>query len=1151
MSKTKYFPRDFKEVIISLASPESILARSYGEIITPETKNHRTYKAEPGGFFCPRIFGPEKDWECACGKYKGIKYKATVCDRCGVEINEKKVRRERMGHIKLATPLVHPWFFQYQPNILAYLLNIPSKKLENIIYYASYIVLQPGAKAKEGIQKMDLLTLKEYDKHLTSLPKNQLLSDNDPNKFVAKTGGEVIQSLLKALDLDQLSKDLREQIDNETSMQRKEVAVKRLRIVEAFRHANKNGVLNKPEWMVVNYLPVMSPNYRPLVLLHNGRFATSDTTELLKTLLIRNNRLKQLLDMRAPDIIVLNEKRMLQGSLNKLFDYSGKSSITTKSRVLKSLGESLKGKRGQMRSGGLLGKRVDFSGRSVITTNPKLKLNECGIPKTMAIVLYEPYIIQVLKRRGLIRTYKEGKKMVEANPDVVWSILEKVIKEHPVLLNRAPTLHRHGIQAFYPKLVEGKSIHLHPLVCQGFNADHDGDLMGLHLPLSQEAITEASMLMMPSQNMLNASNGSPIIVPSKDIVLGLYYLTKGKKSTPKEPTKGEGAHFASIQEAILAFNNQQVSHKAHVKLRIETPDGLQNIETVVGRILFNQCLPKEMGFVNEVINSNNIYQIVFQTYQKLGGKKTAEFLDAIKKLGFEWISRGGLTFGLDDMKTPAAKDQIIQKAAEEVEEVKNNYYEGLITNIERYNQIIDIWTKASIDITNELFQTLQKDKEGFNTLFMMNDSGARGSKDQLKQLCGMRGLMSTPKKHSNAPGSIIEQPIISSLKDGLSPLEYFTATRGSRKGLSDTTLKTADAGFFTRKLIYTAQNAVILEHDCNTLNGRLVEIIHENGQVKVPLSTQVISRVIAEDVIDPIGGNLIFKRGDLITDEIAQKIDELSLPTLKVRSPIYCEAKRGICIACYGLNLGNNRMAEIGDVVGNIAAQSISEPGTQLTLRTFHTGGAFSGNVVEDTIRTLQAGTIQISNLKIVFLDNKKIVISKNCEVKLISEKTKQAHQSHLVPYGATLMVKDRQVVDKGATIFEWNPYKIPILAHTDGNVHFESIEESVTYKEQHNELTGHTERIIIDSTDKEKIPAIIIEDGQGNQSSYTIPIKAQLNVEDGQKIKAGQILAQIPRPKSSPQDIVGGACVQSTGYRLHTKIFQRHQLSRISRAVV
>ena len=1119
MTKTKPFNQDFQEVIISLASPESILARSHGEVVSPDTKNHRTYKAEPGGFFCPRIFGPEKDWECSCCKYSGFKYRGTVCDQCGVEILERKVRRERMGHIRLAVPLVHPWFVKN--HVIGRLLNIPAKSLGNIIYYALYVVIQPGVKKDEGVAPMDLLTLRDYDKHIESLPKNKLLSDANPDKFIAKTGGDAIKYLLRTLDLKQLALSLREQIKNETSQQRRQEAIKRLKVVEAFRSAHKAGVINKPEWMVIEYLPVMSPDYRPLVLLNNGRFATSDITELLKTLLIRNNRLKQLISVRAPRIMILNEMRMLQGSLGNLFDNSKKVNTNARSRSLKSYADGMVGKGGIFR-GTSLGKRTDYSARTVIGTRPDLKLNECGLPKLIAIVLFEPHVIRVLKHRGLVKTYKEGKKVVERKTELVWSILEAVIREHPVLLNRAPTLHKHGIQAFYPKLVEGRAIQLHPLVCAGFNADHDGDMMAVHLPICQEAIAEARMLMLPSQNILNASNGVPIVVPSQGMVLGLYFLTNGQKSTLGNRVKGEGIHFSSTSETVIAFNNNQVSHEAHVKLELARGDVTETIETTVGRIMFNRCLPDAMEYINETIGGGNICEIVRKVYQVATEEQMSKFLDAIKKLGFDWMSRGGLTFGVDDMLTPPSKDALLKEGLEKVEAINNNYQQGLITNVERYNQVIDVWTGIDIAISNELLTITRNHKRGKNSIYMMSASKARGSKDQIKQLCGMRGLMSTTaKKHTT--GAISEHPILSSLKDGLSTLEYIIASKGARRGLLATTMKTAEAGYLTRKLVYSAQELVISEGDCNTLSGRNVSIIYQNGQIKVPLGVQVISRIVAQDVIDLNNGSIILERGELITKEVAEKIDKLGLPSLKMRSPIYCEAKEGICIQCYGTNLGRNTLAIEGDVVGNIAAQSISEPGTQLTLRTFKKGGVAYRSLIEDTIKAFDTGKVQITNLKSVEFDSKQLVISRGAELKVINAQTKQETQNHVIPYGATLFVADNQDVVKGKVLFEWNPYKIPILADIDGTAQFKNIEDSITYKEQHNELTGLVERTITDSKDKLEIPQIIIDNGKGNQVSYNIPPKAQLDVEEGDAIKAGQILARIPRPQSTSFDMVGG----------------------------
>jgi DNA-directed RNA polymerase subunit beta' len=1125
MSKVKILKPNFTEVVIGLSSPENILSRSFGEVTEPETKNYRTYKSEERGLFCQRIFGPEEDWKCSCGKYKEIKYRGNICDRCGVEINERKVRRQRMGHIRLAIPIVHTWFFRYHPNVIAALLGISSKKLESVIYYASYIVIHPGAKRQEGIEKFDFLSPKEYYKHLESLPNNDFLSDKDPDKFIAKMGGEAIKDLLAELDIEALSLQLRDKIENETSQQRRADAIKRLKVVESFLAARANGVPNKPEWMVLNYLPVISPEYRPMLALSNGRFATSDMTENLKLVIIRNNRLRKLIEIKAPEIVVLNEKRMLQEVIDALFDNSPRmNTLSTESgRPLKSIGDSLKGKSGLFRSN-LLGKRVDYSGRSVITVGPRLKLHQCGLPKEMALILFEPFVIQRLKQRGIIRTFKEGRKLIGSKAPVIWQALENVTRSHPVLLNRAPTLHRLGIQAFYPKLIEGKSIQLHPLVCAAFNADFDGDQMAVHVPLSQEAIAEADLLLLSLRNLLNPSNGEPIAVPTKDMVLGLYYLTKGRKSTEEHVVSGEGIIFSDAKEAIIAINNRQVSKHAYVKLRITKEDGTREIiDTVAGRIIFNQYVPVELGFINDIISSKNIQHIVREAYEKTSVERMACFLDDMKQLGFEQAYKGGLTFGVDDVRAPKEKQEIISVAEEEIDQINESYHTGFITDTERYNQTIDTWSRVGMDITKALLNDLESHKQGFNTIFMMMDSGARGSKGQIKQLCGLRGLMSKPQKLSNNKGSIMEQPILSSLNEGLSVLDFFYSTHGSRKGLSDTAIKTSESGYFNRKLIDCAQGEVITEKDCYTLRGRIVTPIYVRGNLKASLGSQVLNRVTAQDVFFPKNKSVLIKRDTEITPDLAEKIDSLGIPFIQVRSPMHCETENGVCIRCYGTNLGSKRTALIGDAIGNIAAQSVSEPGTQLTLRTFHAGGAVIGSIVEDSIKAIEKGTVQLSNLQTIDIDGKMLIINRSAELKVIGEKAQQEIQSHILPYGSTLMVQEGTMVTKGDVLFEWDPYRIPILATKSGKVFFDGIEEGVTYREEYNEQTGYKEKIIIDSQDKHKVPNIIIEDHKGERTSYTIPVQGQLSVQAGEEIKAGTVLAKLDRPKNRPQDIVGG----------------------------
>ncbi len=1142
-SRTKIIKPDFNKVTIGLFSPKDILNRSCGEVIEPETKNHRTYKSEEAGLYCPKIFGPEENWKCSCGKYKGIKYRGNVCDRCGVEINQKSVRRDRIGHIRLTVPVVHPWFFKHHPNVIGSILGFNAKKLENIIYYSSYIVIQPGTKEGE-VSKMDCLTAKEYQKHLDSLPSNHLLSDSSPQKFIAKMGAEAIKELLKKINIDDLSVTLRDKIKNETSQQRRKEAIKRLVVVESFREASRNGIKNKPEWMILEYIPVMSPARHPIVNLTNGRFVTSDYTRQLQHLLISNSRLVRLIDMQAPEIITLNEKRILQNRVDALMNSSTDSSasITERGRTLKSISDLLKGKTGHFRNN-MLGKRVDYSGRSVITVGPHLKLHECGLPKSMALILFAPFVIQKLKDRGVINFFKEGKELIEEKAPIVWAILEKIVKSHPVLLNRAPTLHRLGIQAFYAKLHEGKSIQLHPLVCTAFNADFDGDQMAVHLPLGQKAKVEADMLLLASKNILNPSNGRPIMVPTKDMIHGLYYLTKGRKGTPTNPVKGEGMIFSGVPEVIIALNNKKVSKNAHIKLYLKNKEGRGHIiDTVAGRALFNQYIPTGINFVNETINSKNIHTIVTDVYNHVSMEQTAQFLDNVKTLGFKYAYKGGLTFGLDDMKPPKRKKEIIENANKEIEQIQENYYMGFITDMERYNQTIDVWTKVNIIITKDLLEELKEDQQGFNSIHLMKASGARGSADQIKQLCGLRGLMSKPQKRANDKGNTIEYPILASFLDGLSPAEYFLSAHGSRTGLTYATLKTADAGYFTLKTADVAQAVVITEKDCRTLRGRTVTPIYQNGRLAITIGSQILSRTLAQDVIDPNNKQIIFKKGQQIGKKETEKIDELSLVSLQVRSPIHCETQTGICIQCYGTNLGNNKLAVIGDAVGIIAAHSISEQGTQFTLRTFHGGGSVTGGVTEDTIKALEEGIVKITNLKTVLFENNHIVINRNCELKVIEKKTQEEIQSYIIPYGAMLLVKDKEKVTKLQTLFKHDPYNKRVLSHVSGKVTFEAIEAGVTYKEEYNRQTGHKEKIIIASQDKHKVPGIIIDDGKGNKVSYIIPINAQLHVEESEEVQPGTILAKISLTRNKPRDIVGGL-------PLITKLFEMH--NTINKAVV
>ncbi|MCX8019621.1 MAG: DNA-directed RNA polymerase subunit beta' [Chitinophagaceae bacterium] len=1123
---------DFTRITISLASPDSILEKSYGEVLKPETINYRTYKPERDGLFCERIFGPVKDYECACGKYKRIRYKGIVCDRCGVEVTEKKVRRERMGHIKLVVPVVHIWYFKSLPNKIGYLLGMSSKKLESIIYYERYVVIQPGIRAEKGQNTGDLLTEEEYLEIIESLPKdNQYLPDDDPNKFIAKMGAEAIHDMLARIDLDQLSYDLRNAAANETSQQRKADALKRLSVVEAFRDANTR-VTNRPEWMVMQYIPVIPPELRPLVPLDGGRFASSDLNDLYRRVIIRNNRLKRLLEIKAPEVILRNEKRMLQEAVDSLFDNSRKSNAVKAEggRALKSLSDVLKGKQGRFRQN-LLGKRVDYSGRSVIVVGPELKLHECGLPKDMAAELFKPFIIRRLIERGIVKTVKSARKLVDKKEAVVWDILENILKGHPVLLNRAPTLHRLSIQAFQPKLIEGKAIQLHPLVCTAFNADFDGDQMAVHVPLSNAAILEAQLLMLASHNILNPQNGTPITLPSQDMVLGLYYITKGKRSTPAEPVKGEGMVFYSPEEVIIAYNEKKVDLHAWIKVKtnIRNADGLlehKMIETTVGRVIFNQYVPAEVGFVNALLTKKNLREIIGDIIRVTDVPKTARFLDDIKTLGFRMAFEGGLSFNINDLIVPEIKEELLEQAKNEVEEVWENYNNGLITNNERYNQIVDIWSRVDTRITESLIRDLSNDKQGFNSVFMMLDSGARGSKQQIKQLAGIRGLMAKPRKSGSTGSEIIENPILSNFKAGLNVLDYFISTHGARKGLADTALKTADAGYLTRRLVDVAQDVVITEEDCGTLRGIAISALKDNEDVIEPLADRIEGRTSLHDVYDPITDELIISAGEEITAEIARRIEDSGIETVEIRSVLTCESRRGVCIKCYGRNLATGSMAQKGDAVGIIAAQSIGEPGTQLTLRTFHVGGVAGSASVESTLTAKFDGVIQFDGLRTVSFTNNEgnkvqVVIGRTGEVRIIDTKNDRLLITNNIPYGATLAVKDGQRVNKGDVICSWDPFNNVIISETDGVAKFENVIEGITYREEADEQTGHREKVVIETKDKSKIPAVVI---QGREmKSYNLPTGSHIVIEEGDEIKAGQIIAKIPRVIGKLRDITGG----------------------------
>jgi DNA-directed RNA polymerase subunit beta' len=1124
---------NFSSITISLASPDAILERSYGEVLKPETINYRTYKPERDGLFCERIFGPVKDYECYCGKYKRIRYKGIVCDRCGVEVTEKKVRRERMGHIRLVVPVVHIWYFKSLPNKIGYLLGMSSKKLETIVYYERYVVIQPGAKQEKGLNYGDLLTEEEYLDILDTLPKdNQLLPDEDPNKFIARMGAEAVEMMLARIDLDSLSYQLRNQAATETSQQRKAEALKRLSVVEAFREANTR-VENRPEWMVMQYIPVVPPELRPLVPLDGGRFASSDLNDLYRRVIIRNNRLKRLIEIKAPEVILRNEKRMLQEAVDSLFDNSRKSNAVKAEggRALKSLSDVLKGKQGRFRQN-LLGKRVDYSGRSVIVVGPELKLHECGLPKDMAAELFKPFIIRKLIERGIVKTVKSAKKLVDRKEAVVWDILENVLKGHPVMLNRAPTLHRLSIQAFQPKLVEGKAIQLHPLVCSAFNADFDGDQMAVHVPLSNAAILEAQLLMLSSHNILNPQNGTPITLPSQDMVLGLYYITKGRKSTDTEKVQGENKAFYSAEEVIIAYNEGRVDLHAHIKVKalVRNAKGeLENklTETTVGRVIFNQYVPKEAGYVNALLTKKSLREIIGDIIKYTDIPKTAKFLDDIKQLGFRMAFRGGLSFNINDLIIPEVKQHMIDGAAGEVDEVWDNYNMGLITNNERYNQIIDIWSRVDTKVTETLIRELATDKQGFNSVYMMLDSGARGSKQQIKQLAGLRGLMAKPRKSGSTGSEIIENPILSNFKDGLNVLEYFISTHGARKGLADTALKTADAGYLTRRLVDVAQDVVITEEDCGTLRGIATTALKDNEEVVEPLYDRILGRTSLHDIYDPLNDELIIAAGEEITEEIAHRIEESAIETVEIRSVLTCESRRGVCVKCYGKNLATGYLAQRGDAVGIIAAQSIGEPGTQLTLRTFHVGGVAGSASVESALNAKFEGTVQFDGLRTTTYENNEgekvqVVIGRTGELRIMDVKNDRLLITNNIPYGSTLLVKDGQKVAKGDAICTWDPFNAVIVSEIAGTIRFDSIIEGITFREEADEQTGHREKVVIETKDKNKIPSIIIE-GNKEVKSYNLPVGSHIVIDEGDSVRSGQVIVKIPRVIGKLRDITGG----------------------------
>ena len=1119
---------NFSKISIGLASPEEILENSSGEVLKPETINYRTYKPERDGLFCERIFGPVKDYECHCGKYKRIRYKGIVCDRCGVEVTEKKVRRERMGHIQLVVPVAHIWYFRSLPNKIGYLLGLPTKKLDSIIYYERYVVVQPGVKAADGINTYDLLSEEEYLDILDTLPKeNQYLEDTDPNKFIAKMGAEAIYDLLCKLDLDTLSYELRDKANHDSSQQRKNEALKRLQVVESFRASRGR---NRPEWMIIRIVPVIPPELRPLVPLDGGRFATSDLNDLYRRVIIRNNRLKRLIEIKAPEVILRNEKRMLQEAVDSLFDNSRKSSAvkTDANRPLKSLSDSLKGKQGRFRQN-LLGKRVDYSARSVIVVGPELKMGECGIPKDMAAELYKPFIIRKLIERGIVKTVKSAKKIVDRKEPVIWDILEYVMKGHPVLLNRAPTLHRLGIQAFQPKMIEGKAIQLHPLACTAFNADFDGDQMAVHLPLSNEAILEAQMLMLQSHNILNPANGAPITVPSQDMVLGLYYITKLRKGA-----KGEGLTFYGPEEALIAYNEGKVDIHAPVKVLVKDVDEEGNLvdvmrDTSVGRVIVNEIVPDEVGYINTIISKKSLRDIISNVIKICGVAKAADFLDGIKNLGYKMAFQGGLSFNLDDVIIPKEKEELVQRGYEEVEQIMNNYNMGFITDNERYNQVIDTWTHVNADLSNVLMKAISEDDQGFNSVFMMLDSGARGSKEQIRQLSGMRGLMAKPQKAGAEGAQIIENPILSNFKEGLSVLEYFISTHGVRKGLADTALKTADAGYLTRRLVDVSHDVIITEEDCGTLRGLVCTDLKNNDEVIATLYERILGRVSVHDIIHPTTGELIVAGGEEITEEIAKKIQESPIESVEIRSVLTCESKKGVCAKCYGRNLATSRMVQKGEAVGVIAAQSIGEPGTQLTLRTFHAGGIAANMAANASIVAKNDSRLEFEELRTVDAVDEtgeaiKVVVGRLAEVRFIDENTGIVLSTHNVPYGSKLYAADGEHVEKDKLIAKWDPFNAVIITELAGRIEFESVIENITYKVESDDATGLREIIIIESKDKTKVPSVHILSENGSLlRTYNLPVGGHVVVEEGQTVKAGDVIVKIPRAVGKAGDITGG----------------------------
>ncbi len=1135
--------RNFSKISISLASSDAILARSYGEVTKPETINYRSFRPEKDGLFCEKIFGPVRDWECHCGKYKRIRYKGIICDRCGVEVTQKSVRRERMGHISLAVPIVHIWYFRSLPSKIAHILGISSKELERIIYYENYVIINQGPTSfpkpfgnlsefiddpAEG-EKVDKtkyeneITLLSEDEYLDILagldPSNQELDDDDPKKFVAKIGGEAIKALLRTIDIEKLQERLRHQIRFETSQQKRQEAIKRLRVVSAFIPKEERQI-NRPEWMVLDVIPVIPPELRPLVPLEGGRFATSDLNDLYRRVIIRNNRLKRLIDIKAPEVILRNEKRMLQEAVDSLFDNSRRVNAvrSENNRALKSLADMLKGKQGRFRQN-LLGKRVDYSGRSVIVVGPELKLHQCGLPKDMAVELFKPFIIRKLIERGIVKTVKSAKKFVDKKGPDVWDILEKIIDGHPVILNRAPTLHRLGIQAFQPILVEGKAIRIHPLVCTAFNADFDGDQMAVHVPLSLDAQLEAGILILSSHNILSPQNGSPIAIPNQEIVLGCYYLTKAKPGDV-----GESKVFSSSDEAIIAYDNNRVGLHARVKVRVEG----KLIETTIGRVIFNKIVPPEYGYINELLTKRRLVQIIALIFRKVGNMRTAAFLDELKNLGFFYATKGGLSISISDIEIPKEKHELIDKAGSDVEKVMDQYQRGFITNGERYNKVIDIWTRTTNRVADRLFDTLQRSREGFNSLYMMMDSGARGSKEQVRQLAGMRGLMAKPQKSmTGQTGEIIENPIIANFRDGLSILEYFISTHGARKGLADTALKTADAGYLTRRLVDVAQDAAVTEFDCNTIRGVSTEALKEGEDIKEPLSERILGRVSLYEVKDPLSGEILVRAGEIIDEEKAAAIANTSIESVVIRSVLTCEAKRGVCARCYGRNLTTSKLVDVGEAVGIIAAQSIGEPGTQLTLRTFHIGGTASRIAAQSQISTRFDGTVEYDGIKFVRYQDenevRNVVIGRNGIINILDDDNRVISK-YDVPYGSQLMVDEGKVVARGEVLYEWDPYNATIIANQNGTIKFVDLVEGRTFREEPDEQTGHIQKVVIESRDRTLNPSIQVLSHRGEELAvYSMPARGHLAVEDGQEISAGTVLIKLPRDIGKTRDITGG----------------------------